>query len=1227
MPSARCFYVEELSQILTIELLGRSVSAYNRNLVKVVDFVACRPESKEPLEIVDITYAPRYLRVGPNNQLGACVKENSLYFWDVNLTNHGAIEFNLERYTREPQLGIWYLDLADKWTSADRHCNLSFWDIPNQTLIGQIKVPAHSENCKVLEITGMSHLRLIVVATNEQAFYLYSLADMKIYTRLKMEGVGFNSMKYCEKLQVLLVTGCENIVKVFSFSPQFEAQSIGRLVGHSGIVEAVEVIGDSTMAATVDDKGIAKLWDLRKLACIQTVILGNKSNIRSILYMSNQDKLAFVGDRIHSLMFEPDPTQSKVKEQPVPLAFDISEDTGYLYIATKSEVRVVSIEDGRVKHVFENLLDHEQSDELTCFKFLPKTSGFLLGDLSGRLGHFAALSGAPIRKTQAHNGAITSLAIDSENDTLLTTGSDGKMILLVDVADLPEDQPDEVDDAEEREEFFSKPIMHDANIFSIIETYNKEEEMEKTNKATETARNRLVKIDKLKSVRDKNALDKLRSVERANNDTEVALAELSVYHNLVALATQYQRVYLYNYENFRPISILEMQQDEEITALAFLTGYSKLAISTSQGLVLITSILFSTNHSVEVVLDMRIDIRSCTYIDELSKKSICSGYGNKLLSDITLMESARKESKSLNNIADSKSLMKTCDHLSLKSAAFYVGENSGVICVLNLEEFLNNQPKYQPYSVNPTYNSFRRVQENFAKFASALEEKRINLSSVEPTMQSTKLTTLIKKCFKVAREALTHVVLKKSNERLLFVTSQDCTFRVFTEAGQMLCHLNLNHPLPILWNLTSEKLINKTASTVFALKTIELMSQRYAQRQRRLPLTIRKVLDIYGPTHQFTTFNMTSIDHESRTIGRSPTNAGLKKKDSETMLLEEKPVQSTAKDKARAGTEQPLKSKTMLGKAIIASNILVMKDVFTPKDLFFDKIKTQNRDEIQGPSLRQLETIRKAKNILKTYDPLYGKTENEAPVVTKEEDDLEKLLKPRVKQPFIEYHDTFESERRWNAAKKTFAAQTVNKLSGFDEFLDQQREVQLSKKEGSMLESTPKNIHVQITDLKKRMAKNGSTPKPFFSSRVHFEPTTRSVQNPLPLIEPTFGDMTQRSKIDIFDYAHERRLFTEESKSALDMFKSKILHDSSHITSSSRNIFNYERRQEQHKFQGLLRELDKKKLKAKASTVSVQNESKFSHGAYNDAESTIAPPSLISQQLQLRLDSLPRLKR
>ena len=120
-----------------------------------------------------------------------------------------------------------------------------------------------------IDLREIDHLKLIVVASSDKILTVYEAATMKSLLTVSIELGGYNTMEYFESYQVLLVAGFENTIKIFNFTAEHcELNSVGRLVGHTNVITAVKVINGTAMVISTDDKGIAKVWDIRKLVCV-----------------------------------------------------------------------------------------------------------------------------------------------------------------------------------------------------------------------------------------------------------------------------------------------------------------------------------------------------------------------------------------------------------------------------------------------------------------------------------------------------------------------------------------------------------------------------------------------------------------------------------------------------------------------------------------------------------------------------------------------------------------------------------------------------------------------------------------------------------------------------------------------------------------------------------------------------------------------------------------------
>ena len=58
------------------------------------------------------------------------------------------------------------------------------------------------------------------------------------------------------------------------------------------------------MVVTCDDSGVMKVWDIRSLQCLQTLSIGARTVMHTLIDMSDVGKLALVGIRLYVIKFE-----------------------------------------------------------------------------------------------------------------------------------------------------------------------------------------------------------------------------------------------------------------------------------------------------------------------------------------------------------------------------------------------------------------------------------------------------------------------------------------------------------------------------------------------------------------------------------------------------------------------------------------------------------------------------------------------------------------------------------------------------------------------------------------------------------------------------------------------------------------------------------------------------------------------------------------------------------
>ena len=52
-------------------------------------------------------------------------------------------------------------------------------------------------------------------------------------------------------------------------------------------------------------------------------------------------------------------------------------------------------------------------------------------------------------------------------------------------------------------------------------------------------------------------------------------------------------------------------------------------------------------------------------------------------------------------------------------------------------------------------------------------------------------------------------------------------FKIFDKNGKILCHVNMNHTLPLAWNMPNETVNDERENVLFALRLVEILEERY----------------------------------------------------------------------------------------------------------------------------------------------------------------------------------------------------------------------------------------------------------------------------------------------------------------------------------------------------------------------------------------------------------------
>lgn len=1108
-----------------------------------------------------------------------CSKDTCLFFFDAIDGFQAENKFDIHAFTKDIQTSIWFVEFIGFWLTADAKCCLNFWNIADQRLEKRIVLRrAGAEQPKVLDLRAIDPLKLLVVATSDKVLSVYETQGLKNLLNLSMEQGGFNTMEYFESYQVLLVAGFENTVKVFSITPEhYELNAVGRLVGHVSIVNAVAVVEGTAMALSCDDRCVVKVWDVRKLSCIQTIQLASKSNICLMAYLPGRDRMLFAGERLSSMDFEDNSSHTLQKEAPAAQACELNEVNNELFVVLRSEIRVLDFATGRVKCVYVNLVDRDREDSICAFKLVQKKNLFILGDANGAVNLYNATSGDLLKRSRPHANSVSAIRLDNLNDMIVTCAADTCIkVQLEKDPGLPTEHRDL--DSEARD-FFKKPMLLEGYGHTEFEKYKREVlGLVQASAATDLGAGRRppgTRDTKVEAVAAEDSITLVRGIEGCNGNLEVGLMEVCIYHNIVAASSADSFVYLYNYEFIRPIGKVELEAGSEATSLLFLTGYAKLLIGTSAGSLFIVSWQFESPTNLRLRLEMALPLsffRLPLSADGF-KTAPLTGHANKMIVDLALGDAPEGQAPVQRTDTVNNSKYKMRDKpMTLVCADLLIAESTGVVCRCDLRHFLEREKTFDNFAVSSNYNPFRSLSEDFENSSVTLTSSLLSVAKETPRRRYEDVKGLQNKVFRVARSALTCLEILKLSQKLILLASTDSTVRVFTLGGEMLCHTNLNHPLPIKWDLREDSLSNLRGSVLFALKTVEVMNQRYPESDYKKLITVNDILEAYESPPAAGLFQMTSICLETR-----PARA-------------HKPTSSSAASSPRELHEQSLAQMSRLPNPVDTkqgmmkkNTILLMKDLYSPKDLAYDRIKELNRDEIQGPTLKQLDSIRRANNVLSFKDPVEDREAG----------------KPAEKHPTVKKSDFanagYFGRLKSNPAKdmddrESLQHSIAGKLEAQMSLLDNQSSRLSTKRLDAGLQSPRTSRAGQQGSRLPVLAPKGKAPQAAnkSASRHSPQPSKREAKQglseralrPLPRLNLHGASFAKHAASDLFEYATERHLLHDSETRRSD--QSRLLNELASRSKISVTQETIDKKVSKMMFHDLLRNLDKKKTKARA---------------------------------------------
>lgn len=105
-----------------------------------------------------------------------------------------------------------------------------------------------------------------------------------------------------------------------------------------------------------------------------------------------------------------------------PIKAEFNGNFNELVVCTRNDIRFIDINDGQTKKIYINLIDPEESDEITVFRLIHKNHKFIVGDHKGNVRIYNYNTGDLMRKLEAHKTEVVEIKIDNYNKLYISGG-------------------------------------------------------------------------------------------------------------------------------------------------------------------------------------------------------------------------------------------------------------------------------------------------------------------------------------------------------------------------------------------------------------------------------------------------------------------------------------------------------------------------------------------------------------------------------------------------------------------------------------------------------------------------------------------------------------------------------------------------------------------------------------------------------------------------------------
>ena len=264
----------------------------------------------------------------------------------------------------------------------------------------------------ITDLLAVRDLGLLVSASMDSDIKVWDLVGHELKRKLHGHTQGVYILDYIPSQRYLISAGFDYNCKVWN--PMIE-EPLFTLSGHTNTIAGLRVVPGSNRVVTCDIDAVVKVWDVRTFICSQTITLdkAEPGSVSGMTYVSRLDRIVMTNvpvqaRRIHRMCcidYEHAAAPEVADEGPLVTAL-VSLTNGTITTAAFKTVRVWNATTGIVKKSFQDLAP----GNITAMCMDSREQRLIIGDESGQIGVYNCMNGVLLKKLDAHEQDVCSLA-------------------------------------------------------------------------------------------------------------------------------------------------------------------------------------------------------------------------------------------------------------------------------------------------------------------------------------------------------------------------------------------------------------------------------------------------------------------------------------------------------------------------------------------------------------------------------------------------------------------------------------------------------------------------------------------------------------------------------------------------------------------------------------------------------------------------------------------------